>query len=560
MKPLLLELEKLNKNNLELKKKMRSDSTENERIKNQLENNASKEKRLQLAIEKYEKDKKHQSMDVTFQQSEYRKYVLTRADIICATLGSVAHQELHSISHIIIDESCQCVEPESMVPLIYNSTCKSIALVGDPQQLPATVLSKESSDRNYTQSLMERFLNAGCDKVMLQTQYRMHSSIAKFPSKMFYYSELLNGPLCDTAGNWLYNIRSNKKESSAFHKIYPYQVYDLTYSRESTGGRSKSLKNEYEAEYVINLFIQIMNLIEDPLKLKNGIGIISPYKHQVHEITRRLTSACGSGVLKFVQVATVDAFQGKEKDIIIFSCVRSQSNETKSYSSIGFLNDVRRMNVGITRAKHAMYIVCNAKQLSQNSIWRDLITDAKHRNSLLQVDERPKLVQPLDSYTGTAATPTKTTSEPTESKSSRSSSEKISSIAKNKLSDSYLEEDTPRKSRSDRSDNRISSNTSGSRSHSSSSSSSKNDINSSRSSSNSNSSRITSKPSEASETRPSQQKIKRPESNKPNMEMNTSKKATDHRQNLEMAYAVNFMHENTTSSSNNNRRDRKRNK
>jgi senataxin len=326
---------------------------------------------------------------ISHQQLSIRKQIIASADIFGTTLGSITNQDLPSLSSIIIDESCQSVEPDCIAPLVYNNSCKSIALIGDPQQLPPTVLSNYLSNSNYEQSLMERLLAAGSEKIMLDIQYRMHPSIAYFPSKVFYSGKLLNGPNCGKDGDWLY--KSNRSD----FKIAPYQIFDLTYSKESLT-KNNSIKNEAEAQYVAHLYCSIMDTIENPEKLKDSIGIISPYRQQVTEIKYWISKFSGSSTLRNVQVATVDAFQGKEKDIIIFSCVRSALGNDSS--GIGFLEDVRRMNVAITRAKYVLYIVCNSYQLSKNPIWRELINDSIQHKCYQRIESPPSRLSSYSKY------------------------------------------------------------------------------------------------------------------------------------------------------------------
>ncbi|KAJ7644131.1 AAA domain-containing protein [Roridomyces roridus] len=111
--------------------------------------------------------------------------------------------------------------------------------------------------------------------------------------------------------------------------------------------------------------------------------VISMYRAQIVELRRQFTQAFGADVLHTVDFNTVDGFQGQEKTIIILSCVRAGPG----LESIGFLSDVRRMNVALTRAKSSLFILGNAPTLSRsNEIWNSIITDARDRASLVSAD------------------------------------------------------------------------------------------------------------------------------------------------------------------------------
>jgi hypothetical protein len=144
---------------------------------------------------------------------------------------------------------------------------------------------------------------------------------------------------------------------------------------------SKSYYNPKEVEICTKLIKFLVQ--ENPtVNFYGRIGVITPYKQQTKEIKRELVRSFGGGVLKSVEVSTVDGFQGQEKDIIIFSCVRANTG-----TNIGFLNDFRRLNVSLTRAKYSLFILGNASLLSKNEgLWAKLILDATDRRLLIHYD------------------------------------------------------------------------------------------------------------------------------------------------------------------------------
>jgi len=113
------------------------------------------------------------------------------------------------------------------------------------------------------------------------------------------------------------------------------------------------------------------------------IGIITPYNGQSKLLKRKFNTVFGSEILNYIDINTIDGFQGQEKDIIIFSCVRAHPKA----NSIGFLADVRRMNVGITRARNSLFIVGHLYSLIKNEEWRSLLEDGKKRNAICDVNK-----------------------------------------------------------------------------------------------------------------------------------------------------------------------------
>ena len=128
-----------------------------------------------------------------------------------------------------------------------------------------------------------------------------------------------------------------------------------------------------------------------PLEYSSGrIGVITPYKSQLSLLRSRFNSMLGASVAADVEFNTVDGFQGREVDILLLSTVRasisnSEDQETRTSNNIGFVADVRRMNVALTRAKHSLWIVGNARTLQTNLHWHALVKDAKERNLFVSV-------------------------------------------------------------------------------------------------------------------------------------------------------------------------------
>ncbi|XP_022716392.1 helicase SEN1-like isoform X3 [Durio zibethinus] len=328
-----------------------------------------------------------------------RKSILKEAEIVVTTLSGcggdlygVCAETISSFRFgnpsehtlfdaVVIDEAAQALEPASLIPLqLLKSRGTKCIMVGDPKQLPATVLSNIASKFMYECSMFERLQRAGHAVVMLTEQYRMHPEICRFPSSHFYDNKLLNG-----------NTMLSK--SAAFHGtegLGPYVFYDVVDGLELRGKNSGvlSLYNEHEADAAVELLRFFKK--KYPSEFVGGrIGIITPYKRQLSLLRSCFSSAFGSSVMADIEFNTVDGFQGREVDVLVLSTVRAASSSTGiSSSSIGFVADVRRMNVALTRARLSLWILGNARTLQTNHNWAALVKDAKQRNLVLSI-KRP---------------------------------------------------------------------------------------------------------------------------------------------------------------------------
>jgi len=273
--------------------------------------------------------------------------------------------KVKEFSTVIIDEASQAIDLSTLIPLKYG--CRSCILVGDPQQLPATIISKKALEFRYETSMMSRFIKDKYPCTLLDIQYRMHPMIREFPSKHFYDDKLKDGE----------NTLSSSY-TKVFHsdpKFAPFVFFDVDSKNENKG---HSLTNKIEADFILNLITRFQNQYGSK-ELFEKLGIITPYKAQL-DYLRYIFKNQLSIISDSIEFNTIDGFQGKEKDIIILSCVRSYKK-----NSVGFLSDIRRMNVALTRAKYSLWIVGNAKSLIINSHWNDLITFSRESNNYIEV-------------------------------------------------------------------------------------------------------------------------------------------------------------------------------
>ncbi|KAE8656295.1 alcohol dehydrogenase-like 7 [Hibiscus syriacus] len=300
------------------------------------------------------------------------------AEIVFTTVSSSGRKLFSRLTHgfdmVVIDEAAQASEVAVLPPLSLGAA--RCVLVGDPQQLPATVISKAAGTLLYSRSLFERFQQAGCPTMLLSVQYRMHPQIRDFPSRYFYQGRLIDSESVANLPDEVYYKDPLLK---------PYLFYDITHGRESHRGGSVSYQNVHEAVFCLRLYEYLQKTSKSMGVPKITVGIITPYKLQLKCIQREFECVLRTEEGKRdLYINTVDAFQGQERDVIIMSCVRASNH------GVGFVSDIRRMNVALTRARRALWVMGNASALVQSDDWAALIADAKARNCYMDMDSLPK--------------------------------------------------------------------------------------------------------------------------------------------------------------------------
>ncbi|EKM55248.1 uncharacterized protein PHACADRAFT_28301 [Phanerochaete carnosa HHB-10118-sp] len=289
------------------------------------------------------------------------KEILSAADVICCTCVGAGDPRLSKLKFrtVLIDEATQAAEPG----------CKQVVLVGDHQQLGPVIMNKKAARAGLTQSLFERLVVLGNRPIRLQVQYRMHPCLSEFPSNMFYEGTLQNGVTAPE------RLRKNVD--------FPWPVPDTpmffyqNLGQEEISSSGTSFLNRTEASNVEKIVTKFFKSGVVP----NQIGVVTPYEGQRSYIVNymQFNGTLKKDLYKEIEVASVDAFQGREKDYIILSCVRSNEHQ-----GIGFLNDPRRLNVALTRAKYGVVILGNPKVLSKHPLWHYLLTHYKEKNCLVE--------------------------------------------------------------------------------------------------------------------------------------------------------------------------------
>lgn len=293
--------------------------------------------------------------------------ILEKSAVIVTTNSSAGSELLKDIIFdvVCIDEATQSTEPEALIPLVKG---RKWVLAGDHQQLPPTVKAKEASDLSI--SLFERFqAELPENRINILTiQYRMQKEIMRFSNENFYDNQLiahptvLNHTLKDLPG-----FEPFPYINPALEKVVkasdPIVFINCENGKEQQLADSHSWFNMEE----IALTKEITDALLSSRLFPDDIGIISPYDQQVSRLKSSLRDY-------HVEIKSIDGFQGREKEVIIISLVRSNSK-----GNIGFLSDYRRLNVALTRAKRKLIIIGNPSTLQSNPVYKSLIENISNQ-------------------------------------------------------------------------------------------------------------------------------------------------------------------------------------
>ncbi|XP_020273755.1 DNA-binding protein SMUBP-2 [Asparagus officinalis] len=300
------------------------------------------------------------------------KDVMKNADVILTTLtGAFSHKlDTNTFDLVIIDEAAQALEVACWMALLKGSRC---ILAGDHLQLPPTVQSVEAEKKGLGKTLFERLasLYGEVAMSMLTVQYRMHELIMSWSSKELYDNKM--EAHSSVAGHMLYDLEDVKKSSSTEPTLVLIDTSGC--DMEEKKDEEDSSLNEGEATVAMN---HAKRLVESGLH-PSYIGIITPYAAQV-TCLRMMRGE--DAKLKDLEISTVDGFQGREKEAIIISMVRSNSKR-----EVGFLSDNRRMNVAVTRARRQCCLVCDTETVSSNKFLKTLIEYFEEHGEYLSASE-----------------------------------------------------------------------------------------------------------------------------------------------------------------------------
>lgn len=297
--------------------------------------------------------------------------VLSDARVIASTLVGSEHRLLDSVnvSTLFIDEAAQALEAASWIPI---RRAKRVIFAGDHCQLPPTVKCYEAQKQGLGVSLMERIARTHPEcVVMLSTQFRMHEEIMKFSNDWFYGGTMKAAPEVrhrgildlDLAVEWIDTDCVDSTpgpETDNAEKAF----------REALAGGGNGRINVDEALLTLSTLAGYMAKIGEERILEERINfaVISPYRAQVRYLRKIISRTPSFQPFKsLITVNTVDGFQGRECDVVVISLVRSNDE-----GNIGFLRDLRRMNVAMTRARMKLIMIGNSATLGRHKFYRRL--------------------------------------------------------------------------------------------------------------------------------------------------------------------------------------------
>lgn len=291
--------------------------------------------------------------------------LLSRAQVITATLVGANHYTVRHLKYktVVIDEAGQALEPACWIPILKG---RKVVLAGDHCQLPPTIKSQEAAQKGLSTTLLEKCVQLYPEAVvLLEAQYRMHEMIMAYSSGVFYDNRL--------------KAHSSVAGHLLFAEDRPLLFIDTAgcgYDEKQDG---TSTTNPEEAAFLLRHLTQLVTDLS--ARYQTGhfptIAVISPYKQQVELLkellqhSRTLQAYPGN-----ISVNTIDSFQGQERDIVYIGMTRSNAD-----NKIGFLADIRRMNVAMTRARKKLVVIGDSATLSQFPFYAEFIAYAEARNA-----------------------------------------------------------------------------------------------------------------------------------------------------------------------------------
>lgn len=296
--------------------------------------------------------------------------LLNNSDVITCTLVGAAAHTLRGRRYktVFIDEAAQALEPSCWIPIL---RAERVILAGDHCQLPPTIKSIEAAREGLAQTLFEKCIQRQPQTAsMLQVQYRMNEDIMRFSSRYFYHDELIAHETVQ------HHALEKMNEDGIPVKLTPVDYMDTAGCgfTEAQDPETLSRYNDEEAQLLIRQLERLIRKIgmED---WTHTIGIITPYSAQVERLAKLAEASEEISVLaRYITINTVDAFQGQERDIIAISFVRSNEK-----GEVGFLSDIRRTNVAMTRARKKLLMVGDSATLGTHPFYLELLEYAQQK-------------------------------------------------------------------------------------------------------------------------------------------------------------------------------------
>jgi ATP-dependent RNA/DNA helicase IGHMBP2 len=292
--------------------------------------------------------------------------LLASAQVITATLVGANHYTIRNRTFhtVVIDEAGQALEPASWIPVL---KAQKLILAGDHCQLPPTIKSFEAARAGLSTTLLEKMVNLHPEAVvLLEEQYRMNELIMGYSSATFYQGRL------------------KAHASVAGHNLFtgedPLSFIDTAGRGFDEKSEGTGISNPEEAAFLFSHLTRLVIALETWYPTKDDfprIAVISPYRLQIEILKEQLLHS--PTLLIYgdkIAVNTIDSFQGQERDIVYISMTRSNTD-----NKIGFLADIRRMNVAMTRARKKLVVIGDSATLAQDPFYANFITYAEQHNA-----------------------------------------------------------------------------------------------------------------------------------------------------------------------------------
>ena len=297
---------------------------------------------------------------------EIQRRIVASASVVLATHAGISKRFVKGDFDLVaMDEASQASEPLSWVPL---TMAKKAVFAGDANQLPPTIYSKEAADGGLAVTLFDRLKDAlpASVQTLLRVQYRMHGDIMRFPSDRFYDGKLIaHESVAEHTADELEGVSSDALTSR------PLTFVDTAGAGfdEAWNELLESRENKGEAELAVRILRELLGAGLMPRQ----VAILTPYVAQA-KLLKTLVREPG------LEIGSVDGFQGREKEAVILSLVRSNED-----GEIGFLSDMRRLNVAITRARRCLIVIGDSTTITRHDVYRKFVEYADsldaHRSS-----------------------------------------------------------------------------------------------------------------------------------------------------------------------------------
>ncbi|WP_143310051.1 AAA domain-containing protein [Chitinophaga vietnamensis] len=291
--------------------------------------------------------------------------VISKAQVITATLVGANHYTVRNLKYqtVVIDEAGQALEPGCWIPILKG---EKVILAGDHCQLSPTIKSTEAAQQGLATTLLEKCATRYPEAVvLLEEQYRMHADIMGYSSRIFYADKLRAH--ASVAGHLLHAADT------------PLSFIDTAGCGFEEQSEGTSTTNPEEAAFLFRHLSRMAAELSQHYSSADfpTIAVISPYKQQIQVLKEQLEHAPALHPYgDKISVNTIDSFQGQERDIVYISMTRSNAD-----NKIGFLSEIRRMNVAMTRARKKLVVIGDSATLSQLPFYADFISYTEQRNA-----------------------------------------------------------------------------------------------------------------------------------------------------------------------------------